>query len=267
LNRIPGRDAEARKSAGISRINRGRTWNRDGTDGGVIVGIFPRLALSPHLSFRSFTYLFHLSLSLSLSLCRFSRRVAFHLYSLPFQRASYPIAQLYRSGRGCSDPRRRSSEPWVVATPYLLSCPSPPRPSTAVPLHLANCLHFSPARDFIRPQRREIKPFWDIYEWIATRGAHAWSLRRSNKENFRPYNATRIREREEGPRDLQVLSNPRTRRRDVAVPEIYPSDLCVVAARKRPVTFPGRRTAVSSHLAVRYIRSKFFAAIDSLGAS
>lgn len=39
--------------------------------------------------------------------------------------------------------------------PYLLSCPPPLR-----------CPHFSPARDFIRPQCREIKPFWDIYEWI-----------------------------------------------------------------------------------------------------
>lgn len=31
------------------------------------------------------------------------------------------------------------------------------------------CLRFSPTRDFIRLQRREIKPFWDIYEWIVAR--------------------------------------------------------------------------------------------------
>lgn len=113
------RDAEARKNARISHINRGRTWNRDGTDGGVIVDIF--------LSWHSPSLFSLLYISLPLFLRDFFLRVTFHLYSLPcLQHASYSIAQLYRSGRGCSDPRRRSSEPWVVATPYLLSRPPSP---------------------------------------------------------------------------------------------------------------------------------------------
>lgn len=45
------------------------------------MGIFPRLALSPHLSFRSFTYLFHLSLSLSLFAVSLAES---HSTSIPF---------------------------------------------------------------------------------------------------------------------------------------------------------------------------------------
>lgn len=67
-----------------------------------------------------------------------------------------PSRSLARRRRGCSDPRRRSNDSWVVASGRIFS-PVPP------PLR---CPHFSPARDFIRPQCREIKPFWDIYEWI-----------------------------------------------------------------------------------------------------
>lgn len=147
-----GRDV-GKKSAGISRINRARSWNRDGTDGGVIVGIFP-LWHSPSLSFLYTSHPLSLFRSLSFG-CFFHIPLLFS--PLPLTCLLSGPLQLYRSGRGCSDPRRRSSESWVVATPYLLSSPYPSSPS--VPLHLANCLHFSPARDFIRPQRREIKPF------------------------------------------------------------------------------------------------------------
>lgn len=64
------------------------------------------------------------------------------LRSLAKRRLQWPETAIKRFvGRG-----------WAVSS--LLS---PPRPA---------CPHFSPARDFIRPQCREIKPFWDIYEWI-----------------------------------------------------------------------------------------------------
>jgi len=71
-----GRDV-ARRSARISRINRARTWPRDETNGGVIVGIFPSWH-SPSFAFLCIS----LSLSLSLSLCLLG--VAFRFYSLLF---------------------------------------------------------------------------------------------------------------------------------------------------------------------------------------
>lgn len=115
-----------KKSAGISRINRARSWNRDGTDGRVIVGIFPPWHF-PSLSFLYISHPFSLTLPSS-----FSRSLGcfFHIPPLfppvPLTCLLPGPLQLYRSGRGCSDPRRRSSESWVVATPYLLSHPCTP---------------------------------------------------------------------------------------------------------------------------------------------
>lgn len=82
-----------------------------------------------HLS-PSFTYLFSAPLRLpppslppSLPLyCFFQSRIPPLFPPLPLAcPPTQSVLQLYRSGRGCSDPRRRSSESWVVATPYLLS--------------------------------------------------------------------------------------------------------------------------------------------------
>lgn len=61
---------------------------------------------------------------------------------------------------------------WAVSS--LLS---PPRSA---------CLHFSPARDFIRPQCREIKPFWDIYEWIGHTDAGPAAHRNKKGRQQRP---------------------------------------------------------------------------------
>lgn len=102
-----------KKSARISRINRTRTWES---------------RWNGQRSYRKHFSSLPLSISLSLSLFAVSFRVTFHHYpSLSsLNMLSYPVLQLYRSGRGCSDPRRRSSESWVVATSYLLSFPFSP---------------------------------------------------------------------------------------------------------------------------------------------
>lgn len=116
-----------KKSVRISRINRVRSWNH-GQNGrrsyrGHFSSLERSLSLSLHLS-PSFTYLFFFSsLSPSFSCrCFFQSRIPPLFPPLPL---AFPptrsVLQLYRSGRGCSDPRRRSSESWVVATPYLLS--------------------------------------------------------------------------------------------------------------------------------------------------
>lgn len=123
-----GRDV-GKKGAGISHINRAPELESRRNRRRSYRGHFSSLPLSIPLIPLHISSILPLSLTLSSS---FSRSLGC-FFRIPPLFPPVPLTcllpgplQLYRSGRGCSDPRRRSSESLVVATPYLLSHPSTP---------------------------------------------------------------------------------------------------------------------------------------------